>query len=151
MPVSQIEFCTDDPVYVLVVLVLGITTLVIAWLTGHGASQVIGKFRNPESGWRFAALRAIVVAVPVIVSVAAMLALIGLVQEELEDARGCIQRHQRWLGHHAASFTLDTYTHLLDDGLGDGLDLDAELALDPVRPSGFARQAQGEGPASLYA
>jgi integrase len=34
---------------------------------------------------------------------------------------------QRWLGHHAASFTLDTYTHLLDDGLGDGLDLSLEL------------------------
>lgn len=34
---------------------------------------------------------------------------------------------QRWLGHHAASFTLDTYTHLLDDGLGAGLDLATEL------------------------
>lgn len=34
---------------------------------------------------------------------------------------------QRWLGHHAASFTLDTYTHLLDDGIGEPLDLDAEL------------------------
>jgi hypothetical protein len=36
---------------------------------------------------------------------------------------------QRWLGHHSASFTHDTYTHLLDDGVGDGLDLDAELNL----------------------
>lgn len=34
---------------------------------------------------------------------------------------------QRWLGHHAASFTLDTYTHLLDDGVGTGLGLDREL------------------------
>jgi hypothetical protein len=24
---------------------------------------------------------------------------------------------QAWLGHHAASFTLDTYIHLLDDDL----------------------------------
>lgn len=33
----------------------------------------------------------------------------------------------RLLGHHAPAFTLDTYAHLLDDGLGEGLDLDAEL------------------------
>lgn len=30
---------------------------------------------------------------------------------------------QRWLGHHKASFTLDTYIHLMDDGLGEPLDL----------------------------
>jgi integrase len=30
---------------------------------------------------------------------------------------------QRWLGHHSPSFTLDTYVHLLDDGVGDPLDL----------------------------
>jgi integrase len=30
---------------------------------------------------------------------------------------------QRWLGHHRASFTLDTYVHLLDEQLPDGLDL----------------------------
>jgi integrase len=29
---------------------------------------------------------------------------------------------QAWLGHHAASFTLDTYIHLLDDDLGDAPD-----------------------------
>jgi integrase len=34
---------------------------------------------------------------------------------------------QRWLGHHAASFTLDRYTHLLDDGLREAIDLGAEL------------------------
>jgi integrase len=28
---------------------------------------------------------------------------------------------QRWLGHHAASFTLDTYVHLLDNDLGEPL------------------------------
>lgn len=41
---------------------------------------------------------------------------------------------QRWLGHHAASFTLDTYTHLLDDGVGEGLDLDAELGGPEASP-----------------
>lgn len=35
---------------------------------------------------------------------------------------------QRWLGHHSASFTLATYVHLLDSGVGDALALDAELA-----------------------
>jgi integrase len=34
---------------------------------------------------------------------------------------------QRWLGHHSAAFTLDTYVHLLDEGLGEPLDLAAEL------------------------
>jgi integrase len=29
---------------------------------------------------------------------------------------------QSWLGHHSASFTLDTYVHLLDDDLGDPLE-----------------------------
>ena len=28
---------------------------------------------------------------------------------------------QHWLGHHAASFTLDTYVHLLEGDLGDPL------------------------------
>ena len=32
---------------------------------------------------------------------------------------------QAWLGHHAASFTLDTYIHLLDDDLPDPAFLDA--------------------------
>lgn len=31
------------------------------------------------------------------------------------------------LGHHAPSFTLDVYSHMLDDGVGEPLDLDAEL------------------------
>jgi integrase len=29
---------------------------------------------------------------------------------------------QRWLGHHSASFTLDTYVHLLDNDLGEPLE-----------------------------
>lgn len=28
-----------------------------------------------------------------------------------------VKQVQRWLGHHSASFTLDTYNHLLDEGL----------------------------------
>ena len=28
---------------------------------------------------------------------------------------------QRWLGHHSASFTLDTYVHLLENDLGEPL------------------------------
>ncbi|MGI8806174.1 MAG: tyrosine-type recombinase/integrase, partial [Thermoleophilaceae bacterium] len=34
---------------------------------------------------------------------------------------------QRWLGHHSASFTLDTYVHLLEDDLGEPLVLRDEL------------------------
>lgn len=43
----------------------------------------------------------------------------------------------RWLGHHAASFTVDVYAHLLDDGVGEGLDLAAELeSANKVQTSG---------------
>lgn len=31
---------------------------------------------------------------------------------------------QAWLGHHAASFTMDTYVHLLSDDLPDAAFLD---------------------------
>jgi integrase len=34
---------------------------------------------------------------------------------------------QRWLGHHSPAFTLSTYVHLLDGGVGAGLSLDREL------------------------
>jgi integrase len=34
----------------------------------------------------------------------------------------------RLLGHHSPSFTLNVYAHLLDDGVGAPLDLDAELS-----------------------
>lgn len=49
---------------------------------------------------------------------------------------------QRWLGHHAASFTLDTYTHLLDDGLGTALDLEQEL---PSRKQGVLGDLNSAG------
>ena len=32
---------------------------------------------------------------------------------------------QRWLGHHSAAFTLTTYVHLLDEDLGEPLELPA--------------------------
>ena len=38
---------------------------------------------------------------------------------------------QRWLGHHRASFTLDTYVHLLDEELPEGLGVDA-VTVEPV-------------------
>jgi integrase len=34
-----------------------------------------------------------------------------------------VKQVSRWLGHHKASFTLDTYVHLLDDGMGEALTL----------------------------
>jgi integrase len=40
---------------------------------------------------------------------------------------------QRWLGHHSPAFTLATYVHLLDGGVGEALDLDAELAQVALR------------------
>jgi integrase len=39
---------------------------------------------------------------------------------------------QRWLGHHSASFTLDTYVHLLDNHLGEPLQVAPPLARSVV-------------------
>src|SRR5215211_5802412 len=41
----------------------------------------------------------------------------------LIDAGASALRLQRWMGHHSAAFTLDTYGHLLQDGLGPSLEL----------------------------
>lgn len=47
----------------------------------------------------------------------------------LQLARGAnVVQLSRALGHHAASFTLDTYIHLLEDEDADALDLTEELA-----------------------
>ena len=46
----------------------------------------------------------------------------------LFDAGRNPKQVQRWLGHHSPAFTLDVYVDLLDDGVGDGLDLASELA-----------------------
>jgi integrase len=45
----------------------------------------------------------------------------------LIDAGADPLRLQRWMGHHSAAFTLDTYGHLLGDHLGPHLDLGFEL------------------------
>jgi integrase len=46
---------------------------------------------------------------------------------------------QRWLGHHSASFTLDTYVHLLEDDLGEPLmpaSPGTGLAITQIEPDG---------------
>ena len=45
----------------------------------------------------------------------------------LIDAGASPLRLQRWMGHHSAAFTLDTYGHLLRDDLGPHLDLGFEM------------------------
>jgi integrase len=42
---------------------------------------------------------------------------------------------QRWLGHHSASFTLDTYVHLLDNHLGEPLQAASPLGVGVVSPT----------------
>lgn len=57
---------------------------------------------------------------------------------------------QRWLGHHSPAFTLSTYVHLMDDGVGAGLDLDRELVplkRPPLVPHDLA-PAKGFAPVS---
>jgi hypothetical protein len=39
----------------------------------------------------------------------------------------------RWLGHHSPAFTLSVYAHLLDEGVGEALDLSALTAPVPER------------------
>ena len=45
----------------------------------------------------------------------------------LIDAGASPLRLQRWMGHHSAAFTLDTYGHLLHDDLGPHLDLGLDI------------------------
>jgi integrase len=45
----------------------------------------------------------------------------------LIDAGASPLRLQRWMGHHSAAFTLDTYGHLLHGDLGPHLDLRLEI------------------------
>ncbi len=51
----------------------------------------------------------------------------------LFEARPQRQQVQRWLGHHAASFTLDTYIHLLSAELDEPLELPtSSRLLEPI-------------------
>ena len=60
-------------------------------------------------------------------------------------------RLQRWMGHHSAGFTLDTYGHLIDGDLGPGLDLSVEHIPDfPVIPR-TARVSKASGSETLLA
>jgi integrase len=42
----------------------------------------------------------------------------------IADGRNIVQV-SRWLGHHSPSFTLSTYAHLMDEGIGAALDIGA--------------------------
>jgi integrase len=59
---------------------------------------------------------------------------------------GNVVQVQRWLGHHSASFTLDTYVHLLDADLGEPLDAVRVNGGSTRRPK---RAAFGEFPKVL--
>jgi len=55
------------------------------------------------------------------------------------------KRIQRFLGHHRASFTLDTYVHLLDDELPEAIDFGATSGATMGQPMGQRdRQRQAE-------
>jgi integrase len=58
----------------------------------------------------------------------------------LFDAGRNAKQVQKWLGHHSAAFTLDTYIHLMPDDPGDPLDLSAVLrTADRAAPRGGGR------------
>ena len=40
----------------------------------------------------------------------------------IAEGRNIVQV-SRWLGHHSPSFTLDVYAHLLDEGVGEPLEI----------------------------
>jgi hypothetical protein len=46
---------------------------------------------------------------------------------------GSARRLEEWIGHADSGFTLRTYVHLLDDGLGDADFLDEAVTADPSR------------------
>ena len=51
----------------------------------------------------------------------------------LIEAGASALRLQRWMGHHSAAFTLDTYGHLMQDGLGPSLELSEALVAPVLR------------------
>jgi integrase len=50
-----------------------------------------------------------------------------------------VKQVQEWLGHADPGFTLRTYVHLLDDGLGGPEFLDAAVSADSASVSSFTR------------
>jgi integrase len=50
-----------------------------------------------------------------------------------------VKQVQRWLGHAKASITLDTYLHLLDEGVGGPLEIDAR---NPTEATGGTRKTE---------
>jgi hypothetical protein len=64
----------------------------------------------------------------------------------LLDSGKNIRQVAAWLGHEDPAFTLRTYTHLMDSGLGDAEFLDA---LAPVAPAPSPEPLKGAREASL--
>jgi integrase len=59
-----------------------------------------------------------------------------------------VKQVQEWLGHTDPAFTLKVYIHLLDDGLGEGINLPA---VDPDDPSGVPHLDPGLDPSERSA
>jgi integrase len=57
----------------------------------------------------------------------------------LFEAGKNVKQVQEWLGHADPGFTLRTYVHLLDDGLGGPEFLDAAVSADSASVSSFTR------------
>lgn len=55
-----------------------------------------------------------------------------------------VKQVQRWLGHHSPSFTLDTYIHLLDDGVGGPLVLRGGANTVQTDPTPFSATPRRE-------
>jgi hypothetical protein len=51
----------------------------------------------------------------------------------LFDAGRNVKQVAEWLGHADPAFTLRTYVHLMDEGLGDADFLDAAVCSDPAQ------------------
>jgi integrase len=45
----------------------------------------------------------------------------------IAEGRNIVQV-SRWLGHHSRAFTLKVYAHLMDEGVGDAIDLATKQA-----------------------
>ena len=54
-----------------------------------------------------------------------------------------IKQVQKWLGHADPSFTLKTYVHLMDEGIGDAAFLDGAVAVVGSERQGNTRATQG--------